>query len=91
MRRVFVALVVTFICIVQAFGVPAERLEMRVEQGDGSLLAIVLNGDENFSYYTTSDGVPLVENRGNYYLAEWSEGELVALDILAHYIKLLRT
>ena len=84
MRRVFVALVATFICVVHAFGVPAERIEMRVEQEDGSLLAIVLNGDENFSYFTTSDGVPLVENGGSYYLAEWSEGELVASDLLAH-------
>ena len=84
MRRVLFALVATFVCVMQSFGVPAERVKKSVEQEDGSLLTIVLNGDENFSYFTTADGVPVAERGGSYYLAEWSEGELVASEFLAH-------
>lgn len=84
MRRVFIAFVATFICVIHAFAVPAEHVEKKVEQADGSLLTIVLNGDENFAYYTTTDGVPVVENNGSYYLAEWSAEGLIASEILAH-------
>ncbi|MBO5721197.1 MAG: hypothetical protein J6R61_06720, partial [Bacteroidales bacterium] len=86
MRRVLFALVATFFCVIQSFGVPAERVEKRVMQEDGSLLTIVLNGDENFAYYTTTDGVPVIENNGSYYLAEWIEGELSATAVLAHEV-----
>ena len=43
MRRVLFALVATFVCVMQSFGVPAERVKKSVEQEDGSLLTIVLN------------------------------------------------
>ena len=84
MRRVLIAFVATVVCVIQAFGVPAERVEKIVEQADGSLLNIVLNGDENFAYFTTTDGVPVVENNGTYYLAEWGADGLIASDIVAH-------
>ncbi len=84
MRRVLFAFVATYICVMQSFAVPAERVEKIIKQEDGSLLTIVLNGDENFSYFTTADGVPVAEKSGSYYLAEWSDGELVASELLAH-------
>ena len=67
MRRVIIAFVTLFVFVVHAFGVPAERVENIVEQIDGTLLSIVLNGDENFAYYTTLDGVPVIERNGSYY------------------------
>lgn len=86
MRRVAATLVATFICILQAAAIPAEKIEKSIEQSDGTRLIITLNGDENFSYYTTADGVPVKEKNGNYYLAEWRDNMLCATDILAHNI-----
>ena len=87
MRKVAATLVATFICILQAAAIPAEKIKKSIEQADSTLLTIVLNGDENFSYYTTSDGVPVKESNGSYYLAEWRDNTLSATNILAHNIE----
>ena len=70
MRRVFIAFVATFICVIHAFAVPAEHVEKKVEQADGSLLTIVLNGDENFGSISNA----YIElNSNDIYHYEWDQ------------------
>ena len=84
MRR----LILSIICLATAvctYAVKAWPYPVEVRQSDGTTLTIVLHGDEDFSYYTTLDGVLLVQQDNNYYVAEVShEGELNATPQLAH-------
>ena len=43
------------------WGVGAYPLPVEVRQSDGTLLTVLLHGDEDFHYYTTTDGVLLVQ------------------------------
>lgn len=68
-----------------AWAVKAYPLPVEVVQSDGTTLTVVLHGDEHFHYYTTLDGVLLVEKQGSYYVAITGEGtNLKASAILAH-------
>lgn len=71
---------------VVAFAAPAYRKPVKVRQSDGSVLTVVLNGDEAFHYHSTLDGKPLVkEPNGDFYYATFSAaGELLSTKCLAH-------
>lgn len=63
----------------------ANSLPVVVTQPDGTTLTVMLHGDENVSWYTALDGTLLVNEGGNYYVAEVSDnGSLTASSILAH-------
>lgn len=61
-----------------ANAVPARKVVKTVIQQDGTNLQIVLGGDEYFRYYTTTDGVPLVWFRDNYYYGQFVADSLQA-------------
>jgi len=65
--------------------IPADPRPRTIKQPDGSSLTIQLIGDEHFSYYATSDRLPiLLTNDGSYRYASVKNGMLTATDVVAH-------
>lgn len=63
----------------------AQSGTVTVKQSDGSLIRVILHGDEHFSYSTTDDGVLLVQEGNSYYIAKVKQdGTLASTAILAH-------
>lgn len=59
----------TSLCFLAAstvFAVPAKPVKKQFTQPDGTQLTIVLQGDERFSYYATTDGIMLAEDHEGY-------------------------
>ena len=84
MKRILLSLLF-ILATAGAWAVKAYPLPVEVVQSDGTILTVVLHGDENFHYYTTLDGVLLVEKQGNYYVATTDGGiTLSATAALAH-------
>ena len=72
--------------VVAAFAAPARRAPFKAKQSDGTMLTVVLTGDEALHYYMTVDGKPLVkEANGDFSYATFStEGRFVSTKCLAH-------
>ena len=72
--------------VVAAFAAPARRAPFKAKQSDGTMLTVVLTGDEALHYYMTVDGKPLVkEANGDFSYATFStEGNFVSTKCLAH-------
>lgn len=52
------------------WGIPAKRIPFTVTNSDGTVLTLVLCGDENFHFYSTTEGIPAVqEENGDWRLA----------------------
>lgn len=63
----------------------AYPMPVTITQPDGTLLTVVLHGDEHVSWYTTTDDVLLVQKGNAYYVAETADGKsLSATSLLAH-------
>lgn len=59
-----------------------------VRQSDGTMLTVVLHGDEDFSWYTTTDGVVIAPIGKHFYIADIdSEGTVLPTKHLAHNLK----
>ena len=70
---------------VSVFAVPANRRPVVVKQSDGTMLTIVMHGDEALHYYTTLDGKYIVKGEcGDYCYATFSNGGFVSTGVLAH-------
>lgn len=68
-----------------ARAVPADPTPFQVTQPDGSILTVVLHGDEFFNYMTTNDGYTLVKNQAGFYTyARLENNHLVAGNCVAH-------
>lgn len=78
-----------FMLAPSAFAVPAKRVKRQVQQPDGSVLTVMLRGDENFHYTSTEDGQPLVQRAdGAYcYATLDSNGKLTASAQVAHDVE----
>ena len=83
MKRL-VTFIFAFIYILNAWAAKSAGTPMLVFQPDGMTVTIQLLGDENFSWYQTTDGVLLVRNESEYYIAKVVKGDLVTTGILAH-------
>ena len=84
MKRILTALF-GLLFTMSSWAVKAYPLPVEVRQPDGSMLTVVLHGDEDFHYYTTLDDVLLVQQDGAYYIGTTTHsGELVATTQLAH-------
>lgn len=56
-----------------------------VTQSDGTKLTVILRGDEDFSYYTTTDGAILYRDGNNYFVANINNvGDITSSGLLAH-------
>ena len=84
MKKIFI----TLVCLLSALSIKADKaypFPVDIRQSDGTTLTIVLHGDEYFHFYSTADGVLLVQENGNYYVAQVNEdGTLRPTPLLAH-------
>ena len=64
----------------------AESIPVQVRQTDGTVITVILRGDEHINWYTTLDGVLLVQGEdNNYYIGKVEKSsKLVATKQLAH-------
>lgn len=69
-----------------AIAIPAKRRYIQVKQPDGTTLTITIQGDENFHFHATTDGIPLIkDSNGTYIYATLdSNGKLITSTQLAH-------
>lgn len=68
-----------------SWGAKADGQPLLVRQPDGSMLTVVLHGDEHCNWYATLDGTLLVQAPGAYYVAKVSDnGDLTSAGVLAH-------
>ena len=71
----------------QCYAVPAKKIPVYVNQTDGTTLTIFLVGDENFHFYCTEDGMPVVKSiDNNYYYADYTDNDVLCGKFLAHNI-----
>ena len=83
MKNVLSLLVMGLMCL-NALAVPADPTPATVTQPDGTVLTVVLHGDEFFNYLTTSDGYTVVKDKAGYYTYARLDGDrLVASNTVA--------
>ena len=80
---IFVCLI---LCSLTTWAAKAESIPVQVRQADGSVITVILRGDEHINWYTTLDGVLLVQGvDNNYYIGKVEKnGNLIATKQLAH-------
>ena len=74
------------LCSLTTWAAKAESIPVQVRQADGSVVTVILRGDEHINWYTTLDGVLLVQGEdNNYYIGKVEKsGNLIATQQLAH-------
>ena len=74
------------LCSLTTWAAKAESIPVQVRQADGSVITVILRGDEHINWYTTLDGVLLVQGvDNNYYIGKVEKsGNLIATQQLAH-------
>ena len=74
------------LCSLTTWAAKAESIPVQVRQADGSVVTVILRGDEHINWYTTLDGVLLVQGAdNNYYIGKVEKsGNLIATKQLAH-------
>ena len=85
MKRLILSVVVLLLTTMAVKAARALSIPFEVTQPDGTVLTIVLNGDEHVSWLSTTDGVMLVAADKTYYVAAINDdGSLRATKQLAH-------
>ena len=79
-------IVCLMLCSLTTWAAKAESIPVQVRQADGSVITVILRGDEHINWYTTLDGVLLVQGADNsYYIGKVEKsGNLIATQQLAH-------
>lgn len=79
-------IVCLMLCSLTTWAAKAESIPVQVRQADGSVITVILRGDEHINWYTTLDGVLLVQGvDNNYYIGKVEKsGNLIATQQLAH-------
>ena len=79
-------IVYLMLCSLTTWAAKAESIPVQVRQADGSVVTVILRGDEHINWYTTLDGVLLVQGAdNNYYIGKVEKsGNLIATKQLAH-------
>ena len=74
------------LCSLTTWAAKAESIPVQVRQADGTIITVILRGDEHINWYTTLDGVLLVQGAdNNYYIGKVEKsGNLIATKQLAH-------
>ena len=60
-------IVCLMLCSLTTWAAKAESIPVQVRQADGSVITVILRGDEHINWYTTLDGVLLVQGADNSY------------------------
>ena len=85
MKKILLSITFALMAIVSGFAAKAYPGIVTVTQSDGTELNVRIYGDEHFNWLTTEDGVLLVQEGNNYYIAETtSYGTLKATNYIAH-------
>ncbi len=86
MKRIFVILVVGFLCIVPTFATIIKSEPAEIKQSDGTTLTIIPYGDERVSWYRTIDDYTLMiaPNKDYVYAIEDGEGGMKISSVIAH-------
>ena len=83
MKKGLLFFVLALMCL-SVSAVPADPTPARLTQPDGSVVTVVLHGDEFFNYLTTSDGYTVVKNEAGFYTYARLDGNmLMASDRIA--------
>ena len=79
-------IVCLMLCSLTTWAAKAESIPAQVRHADGSVITVILRGDEHINWYTTLDGVLLVQGAdNNYYIGKVEKsGNLIATTQLAH-------
>lgn len=87
--RKLITFMMLFVWAVSLFAVPANRKPFVVKQSDGTMLSVVLKGDEALHFHTTLDGKYVVKDtNGDFCYATFSkEGIFVSTGTLAHDVE----
>lgn len=85
MKKILLSITFALMGIVSGFAAKAYSGIVTVTQSDGTELNVRIYGDEHFNWLSTEDGVLLVKEGNNYYIAETtSYGTLKATNYIAH-------
>lgn len=85
MKKFLLSITFALMGIVSGFAAKAYSGIVTVTQSDGTELNVRIYGDEHFNWLTTEDGVLLVKEGNNYYIAETTtSGTLKATSFIAH-------
>lgn len=85
MKKILLSIAFALVGIASGFAAKAYSGIITVTQSDGTELNVRMYGDEHFNWLTTEDGVLLVQEGNNYYIAETtSYGTLKATKFIAH-------
>ncbi len=85
MKKILLSITFALMGIVSGFAAKAYPGIVTVTQSDGTELNVRIYGDEHFNWLTTEDGVLLVKEGNNYYIAETTtSGTLKATNYIAH-------
>ena len=85
MKKILLSITFALMGIASGFAAKAYSGIVTVTQSDGTELNVRIYGDEHFNWLTTEDGVLLVKEGNNYYIAETtSYGTLKATNYIAH-------
>ena len=85
MKKILLSITFSLMGIVSGFAAKAYPGIVTVTQSDGTELNVRIYGDEHFNWLTTEDGVLLVKEGNNYYIAETTtSGTLKATSFIAH-------
>lgn len=85
MKKLILTLAFATMDFIAGYAAKAYPGAITITQNDGTQVDILLHGDEHLSWYTTTDGILLVQVGGNYYVAQVEDdGSLKATPQLAH-------
>lgn len=85
MKKKLIIFLMACLTSVATWAVKADPTPITITQPDGTQLTIRLNGDEDLHWYSTTDGVLLVQDNMTYYVAKVNaDGSLTATTTLAH-------
>ena len=83
MKRILLSLLIVLFAVTMS-AVPSLRTWRTYTQSDGTKIELMLVGDENFHYFTTTDGIAVMEDHGSYYYADITGRHLQRSNLLAH-------
>lgn len=84
MKKIF-TLFFIFFASLSLYAVPVKPEWRTHRQSDGTLLQVMMCGDEHFHYYKTLDNIPLTQgDNGDFFYADVLGFQLSSTDILAH-------
>lgn len=86
MRRTLWTIIVAIAGVVNMWGAKANSTPMSFLQPDGTTITVVLHGDEDTAWFTSTDGVYLCRENNAFYIARYDKEQLLAESILAHNV-----